>query len=118
MIPEREQIAKQLKAHYPTLHSRYKIKALGLFGSVAKNCQDPASDADIYVEFEQKSFKTVAGALRYLQQITGRKVDMVYPHKNANRAIIEAIKKDVLWIVRPRRIKSAESLQGGPGERR
>ena len=102
MIPEREQIAKQLKAHYPTLHSRYKIKALGLFGSVAKGSQDSKSDADIYVEFEQKSFKTVAGALRYLQQITGRKVDMVYPHKNANRAIIEAIKKDVLWIIPPK----------------
>ncbi len=98
---ERDRIIKTLRAHYKTLQERYNIKAIGLFGSIVKQRQSHDSDADIYVEFERKSFRNVAGALQYLQQLIGRKVDLIYPHKSANKAIIEAIKKEVLWITPP-----------------
>ena len=99
---ERDRIIKALQAHYKTLQERYNIKAIGLFGSIARQRQSSESDADIYVEFERKSFKNVAGALQYLQQLIGRKIDLIYPHKSANKAIIEAIKKEVLWITPPK----------------
>jgi len=99
---ERDQIIRALQAHYRTLRERYHIKAIGLFGSIARQYQSHDSDADIYVEFEHKNFKNIAGAFQYLQQLIGRKVDLIYPHKGANRAIIEAIRKEVLWIIPPK----------------
>ncbi len=101
-VQERDRITELLKAHYPTLHRRYQIKAIGLFGSIAKGSQNRDSDADIYVEFERKSFRNVAGALTYLQRLLGRDVDLVYPHKNANSAIIETIRKETRWIIPPK----------------
>ena len=49
-----------------------------------------------------ETIKNIAGAFQYLQQLIGRKVDLIYPHKGANRAIIEAIRKEVLWIIPPK----------------
>jgi predicted nucleotidyltransferase len=49
------------------------------------------------VEFKEKTFDNLAGLWVYLEEQFGRKVDIIYPHKNSNRVIVENIKKSAIY---------------------
>lgn len=46
-------IEQQLQALKPVLSERYKVKAIGIFGSYAKGEQSDASDIDILVDLQE-----------------------------------------------------------------
>ena len=50
--PAAEAVLRQLRHHWPDWQQRYNLKAIGLFGSVARGEQRPGSDIDIWVELE------------------------------------------------------------------
>ncbi len=58
---------------------KYGIKRLGLFGSFATERQGDDSDVDLLVEFEpgQKSFDRFMALSFFLENILGRRVDLV-----------------------------------------
>ena len=63
---------------------RHQLKALGvkrcgLFGSFVREKPAPQSDVDILVEFipEQKTFKNFMQLAFFLEEILGRKVDLI-----------------------------------------
>ena len=58
---------------------KYGIKRLGLFGSFVTERQGADSDVDLLVEFEsgQKSFDRFMALSFFLENITGRRVDLV-----------------------------------------
>ena len=58
---------------------KYGIKRLGLFGSFVTERQGEDSDVDLLVEFEsgQKSFDRFMALSFFLENITGRRVDLV-----------------------------------------
>ncbi|NOX61224.1 MAG: nucleotidyltransferase family protein, partial [Chloroflexi bacterium] len=75
----KEQILALLREQYPYLSSRYGVKRLGIFGSYAKGRPRESSDVDIMVEFERPiGFEFVEFA-EYLEQLLGRKVDILTP---------------------------------------
>lgn len=57
----------------------FGVKNLGLFGSFVRNEQDRKSDVDLIVEFEdgKKTFKNFIGLAYYLEDILGRKVELL-----------------------------------------
>ncbi|MRJ02243.1 MAG: hypothetical protein C6I05_02185 [Epsilonproteobacteria bacterium] len=59
------------------------------------------SDVEIYIEFNKKSFRTVAKTYSYLQRLLNKKIDLITSHKGANKNIIENIKKETIWISKP-----------------
>lgn len=58
---------------------RLGVKRCGLFGSFARGEQTEQSDVDILVEFEsgQKTFDNFMGLAFFLEDLFGRKVDLV-----------------------------------------
>lgn len=60
---------------------RYGVKRCGLFGSFVRGKQNDESDVDILVEFEdgQKSFDNFMGTAFLLEEVFGRKVDLLTP---------------------------------------
>jgi hypothetical protein len=66
----------------------FGVKKIGLFGSFARGEQTNTSDIDIMVEFyqDQKTFDNYMDLKFYLEDLFGRKVDLV---------IAEAIKPDL-----------------------
>ncbi len=58
---------------------KFGIKRMGLFGSAARGEDKKGSDIDILVEFEagQEKFSNLAGLYFYLQELLGRKIDLV-----------------------------------------
>ncbi len=77
---------------------RFGVKKIGVFGSFVKGNIKKTSDIDIYVEFEQKSFRKIIGLIDYLEKSFQRKVDLLYPHKNVNPVVMDEILKEVVYV--------------------
>ncbi|MDX2040860.1 MAG: nucleotidyltransferase family protein [Acidobacteriota bacterium] len=58
----------------------FGVSQLGLFGSFARGENTESSDLDFLVEFEIKSFDAYIGLKQFLEELFGRKVDLVLPN--------------------------------------
>lgn len=56
---------------------KFGVKELGIFGSFARNEQRPDSDVDVLVEMEWNTFDAYMNLLFFLEDLFGRKVDLV-----------------------------------------
>jgi len=77
MKPTNE-IIKVLNTNKEELKSKYKVKAIRIFGSYAKGEQKETSDIDIIVDFEE--YPTLIEFLRIqeeLENLLGVKVDLL-----------------------------------------
>jgi len=70
------------------LKAKYGVKRIGFFGSFVKGEQKENSDIDVLVEFEKeaKTFDNYMNLKFFLEEIFGRKVDLV---------IFDALKPDI-----------------------
>jgi hypothetical protein len=68
-----------LRQHEPVLKQRFGIAKVGIFGSFARGEERPDSDIDILVTFQdgKKTFDNFMGTKFYLEDLFGRKVDLV-----------------------------------------
>lgn len=67
-----------LRQHLPEIFEKYSVSYLGIFGSYVRGEQEPESDLDILVEFEEDpSFFEYIRLEDYLSEILGVKVDLV-----------------------------------------
>ncbi len=75
-----EKAMRLLKEHQPEMHSRFGVRKLALFGSVARDEAKPDSDVDVLVEFEgPPTFDGYMGTRFYLEDLLGERVDLVTP---------------------------------------
>jgi uncharacterized protein len=72
----RNEILKVLQQKGKEIQS-YKVRRLGLFGSAARNELSPDSDLDFVVEFDEKTFDHYMDLKFFLEDLFGRKVDLV-----------------------------------------
>lgn len=70
-------IVQTLKREFAIMRSRFGVKSLGLFGSIARGEASPNSDVDILVEFNAPSFDHYMDLKFYLEERLGRPVDLV-----------------------------------------
>lgn len=75
---ELKEIEKILKENKPILAERFKVKEIGIFGSLVRGEEKRKSDVDILVEFHKPiGFFKFLELEEYLEKIIGRKVDLV-----------------------------------------
>jgi len=68
----------------PELKTRYRVREIGLFGSLARGSAHEASDVDLVAEFDEAAdLFDLIGLSLYLEDRLGRPVDVV--PKNAIR---------------------------------
>ena len=74
----RDEVLNILREHTEELRTKYRVKFLGLFGSVARDEATETSDVDLTVEFEngQDLFGYI-DTKEYLEKILGISVDLV-----------------------------------------
>ena len=77
-LKNKEQIFKLLQSNNQQIRD-FGVKKIGLFGSFAKNQQTTESDIDFIVEFEKekKSYKRFIKLAFFLEELLGRKVDLL-----------------------------------------
>jgi predicted nucleotidyltransferase len=73
-----EKIEKLVKDNEVLLTKQFKVKEIGIFGSVVRGEDKETSDVDILVEFEEPiGFFKFLELEEYLSDLIGRKVDLV-----------------------------------------
>jgi len=68
-----------LKKHEKEIKERFGVKRIGVFGSYARGEEKPESDIDIVVEFERPNFDNFMDLVFYLEDLTGRSVNILTP---------------------------------------
>lgn len=73
-----EEILNKLRILLPSIAQKYRVTSLGIFGSYAHNQQNPGSDLDLLVTFDDPPslFKFIE-LENYLSDQLGVKVDLV-----------------------------------------
>lgn len=89
---------EELRRSLPELEKRYRVKALGVFGSYVRGEQQPGSDLDLLVEFyDPPGLLKYIELEYYLSDLIGMKVDLVM--KDALKpAIGKRILREVIKI--------------------
>ncbi len=74
----RAEVLELLTARRDELVQRFGVRSLALFGSLARDEARPDSDVDVLVEFDgPTTFDAHMGLLVYLEDLLGRRVDVV-----------------------------------------
>ena len=75
----RSEVLALLREHKPVLAERFGVVQLALFGSTARDEARPDSDIDILVTLRgERGWRSgYSGALRYLEDLFGHRVDLV-----------------------------------------
>ncbi len=78
IVNNKEQIFEQLGKNREAL-SKLGVSRVGVFGSFVRSEQNDDSDVDLLVDFaaEQKSFENFMNLAFLLEEVFGRKVDLV-----------------------------------------
>lgn len=95
-----QEIIEILKAHHNIL-KKYKVKRIGLFGSYVKEKQKEQSDIDFLVEFDKPNFDNFMDLAFYLEDLFGRKVDILTPEGVRSirvKKVAENIERDVIYV--------------------
>jgi predicted nucleotidyltransferase len=89
--PTREGVLETLAAHADELKN-LGARSLALFGSLARGEGSEASDIDLLVELQPKTFDAYMDVKLYLESLLGRRVDLVLADaiKPALRSVILA----------------------------
>jgi len=68
-----------LREHEPEIKTRFGVAKIGIFGSFIRGEERPDSDVDVLVTFRngEKSFDRSMDCKFYLEDLFGRKVDLV-----------------------------------------
>ncbi|MEN4017774.1 MAG: nucleotidyltransferase family protein [Methanobacterium sp.] len=72
------------------------LKKIGIFGSYAKGQQNEESDVDILVEFEKPTFDNFMELAFFLEDLFGKKVDLLTP-KSLSPYMKPYVEKEVIW---------------------
>ncbi len=90
-----EEFLGTLEAHRDDLR-RLGVRRIGLFGSAARGEATAASDLDFRVEFERKSFDAHMNLKFFLEDLFGRRVDLVLKDSVKPR-LREAIAREAVY---------------------
>ena len=75
-----ESIQARLREELPHLRARYRVEALGVFGSYARGEQTEGSDLDLLVTFSKTpSLFEFVGLANHLEDVLGVSVDLGMP---------------------------------------
>ncbi len=77
-VRSKEEIFEQIRSNREQL-AEFGVHGIGIFGSFARSEQNEQSDIDILVDFEpdKKSFTNFMNLAFFLEDLFGRKVDLV-----------------------------------------
>ena len=91
-------LQENIKKLKPILSRRFKVKRIGIFGSIVNGTARRSSDIDVLVEFSQGVDLLDFVALeRYLSEQTGAKIDLV-SKKAVRPEFKDTILNEVVYI--------------------
>ena len=97
-MTSRQEIMARLRGLKGELATRYDVREIGIFGSVARGENDSASDIDLFVEFgTDADLITYIGLWQYLEETFGMKIDLV-SKGGLKSDMREAVMRDLVFV--------------------
>ncbi|MCR4286979.1 MAG: nucleotidyltransferase family protein [Deltaproteobacteria bacterium] len=95
-MKNKSEILKIIKDIKEDFKKRYKVKGMGIFGSLVKGEQKEGSDIDILVDFEEDAdLFDLVGLGLFLEERLHQKVDVV-PKRAIRKELRDSVLKDVV----------------------
>ncbi len=94
-------VLEVLKKHEKEIKSRFGVKRIGVFGSFVRGEQKEGSDVDLVVEFEKPSFDNFMDLTFYLEDLLGRKVDVLTSEGVRGirvKEVADEIKRSIVYV--------------------
>ena len=91
-------ILEQLHEFYKLYAKEYRLKRIGLFGSVARGEAHEKSDIDIVVEFDKPNLLIQAALMLKLKELLGHDVDIVALWSKMNPRLRARIESDAIYV--------------------
>ncbi|HLG02798.1 MAG TPA: nucleotidyltransferase family protein [Bacteroidia bacterium] len=97
-VSNKQELLELIHAHKQEIHN-YGVKQLGIFGSFVRDEVKQSSDIDFLVEFypDKKNFDNFMELAFFLQNLLGRKVEIVTP-QSLSKYIGPYILKEVEYV--------------------
>ena len=97
----RDQVIEKIKKQYPYLAKEFAVKRIGLFGSVARQTDNPESDIDIVVEFSKPVGLKFMSFVEYIEKLFGKRVDVLTKDGIKNirvETVSSEIEKNIIYV--------------------
>jgi len=92
------EIEKILRDQKPILQEKFKVREIGIFGSVVRGEQKETSDLDLLVEFEEPiGLIKYVGLQNFLSDKVGARVDLV-AKSGLKPRISRQVLKEVIYV--------------------
>ena len=91
-------VIETLRAHKEAIRERYSVRRIGVFGSYARGEQKTTSNIDVLVEFGKPTFDNFMDLAFYLEELFGRRVDLLTP-EGVKGIRIKEIAKEIMESV-------------------
>ena len=93
-----QEIIEILRIYKQEASTKYGIRKLGIFGSVARGEQTPNSDLDIFVDIQLPNPYILGDIHDDLEERTGYKIDLLRLRDNLNSLLYKNIQKDGILV--------------------
>lgn len=94
----RQAALTRLKGSIKEIRQRFSVKALSIFGSIARDEASDDSDVDVLVTFNQKaSFDIFMDLKFYLEELLGTSIDLV-TDKALRPQVRQAIEREMINV--------------------
>jgi uncharacterized protein len=95
---DKQVVIRKLGGCMGEIKQRFSVRALAIFGSIARDEAVPASDVDVLVVFDGKAgFDLFMDLKFYLEELLGREVDLV-TDKALRPQVRRAIERELIHV--------------------
>jgi len=91
-------VLKKLEEFKNNPENNYKIKQIGLFGSIVKGQNNEDSDIDIVIKTDKADLFAMVHLKKYFENIFERKVDIVRYRENMNPYLKKEIDENSIYV--------------------
>ncbi len=91
-------LSKKIKDNERILKERFKIKSIGVFGSLARE-EEFINDIDIIVEFSEPIGWEIVDLKEFLEKLLGMRVDIVTKRAAMNKPLLwKSIEREIVYV--------------------
>ena len=93
----KEKILDTLRYNKSYFEKELGVIKIGLFGSYAKETQEPGSDVDILVELDEQSWNKFCGVWNILEKQLNTKVDLVRKGPHLREKFMRTLENEIIY---------------------
>lgn len=98
MIMKLEEAVQKIKEHEDVLRGKFKVKNIGIFGSLAREEED-VNDVDVILEFFEPIGWEIVDLKEFLEDLLGVRVDIITKKAAMSKPLLwKSIEREIVYV--------------------